>query len=153
MVEDKVSNGNGANKPLSGLLVLLTALATFVALVGNYIKPLQQQVSQVENRIELVYDRALQSDHLEEITSLSERLKAIDKDTEAVKAVEVLHNDRTKARLEKLEKWHEETHIMISALGEHIARLQAGDKYHDEMHEVYKLYYQTLIAGKHPPGE
>ena len=153
MSENDIQNGNSTSRPLSGLLVLLTALATFVALVGNYIKPLQQQVNQVEHKIELVHERAVESDHLEEITSLSERLKAVDKDIEAVKGTELLHDDRTKARLNKLERWHEESSHTLFELSAQIAKLQAGDEYHDEMHDVYKLYYQTLISAQQPPGE
>jgi len=100
----------------SGLFIILTILATFIALVGNYIKPVQQNVEQLRARLEQVNNRAIQSDHLEEITSLSEQLKSVSKDIHTIERVENLHDERSKARLFKLEQWRHEDLDRISEL-------------------------------------
>ena len=146
------SSNNGNSKPLSGLLVLLTALATFVALVGNYIRPLEQHVNQLETRIESVYERAVESDHLEEITSLRERLKAVDKDIELVKQVEELHCTRAKARLSKLETRDESSDILIRGILIDIERLRSISGNNNEVNKLYRDYYELLLKREESGG-
>jgi len=137
-------NGNGKSN-FGGFFAVLFILAAFAAMIGNFIRPIEQDIQHLNTRIEQVYSRAESADHLPEITAQTEQINHLAGDIGNVRDIEDLRAQRTHARLEKLERWRDEDEIKIEDLQARITALEVALTAHSERDlERYKFLKDVI---------